>query len=328
MLIDTVELTIKAGNGGNGAATFLRNGMTARGGPDGGNGGNGGNIYFQGSNNINDLKEFRFKKKLAADDGIPGKNRKLYGKNAEDKIIYVPLGTSITDLETEKVYEITDDTTKVLLAKGGKGGRGNFEFRSATNQAPIFSEHGTQGEEKRLLLELKLIADIGFIGFPNAGKSSLLAMLTHAQPKIGDYPFTTLEPNRGMLGKYTLADIPGLIEGASAGKGLGVTFLKHIEKTKLLLHCIDCTTPDPVQAYKIIRKEFGTFNEAMLKKPEIILLTKTDLIEKSELKKLMTKMKKLKKPVLSVSVYDDDSLAVLSKELTAYLEQPNDQISQ
>src|SRR6266571_841797 len=226
MLVDNVTITIKAGDGGNGASTFLRNGMTARGGPDGGNGGNGGNIYFQGSSNINDLKQFRFEKKITAETGIRGKSRKLFGKNAEHMTIFVPLGTRITNLKSGSIHEITDTTTPILLAQGGKGGRGNTEFKSATNQAPDYAESGTLGQKKELLLELRLIADIGLIGLPNAGKSSLLAVLTKATPKIGDYPFTTLEPSVGMLGKYTIADIPGLIEGASTGRGLGVTFLK------------------------------------------------------------------------------------------------------
>ncbi len=327
MLVDNVTLIVKAGDGGDGAATFLRNGMTARGGPDGGNGGNGGNIYFQGSNNLNDLKEFRFKKKIQAENGTNGKNRKLFGKNASHTTILVPLGTIITEIEGNKTYEITNTTTPILLAKGGIGGRGNNEFKSATNQAPLYAEHGTKGQEKTLQLELKLIADIGLIGFPNAGKSSLLAVLTHAHPKIGNYPFTTLEPNRGMLENYTLADIPGLIEGASKGKGLGITFLKHIEKTKLLLHCIDCTTSDPLNAYNTIRTEFGTFNEKMLEKPEIILLTKTDLVSPEELQKTVKKLHKLKKTILSVSVYEEESLNKLKNTLISLMEQPTDQKS-
>lgn len=236
MLIDNVTIQIKAGDGGDGASTFLRNGLTARGGPDGGNGGNGGNVYFQGSNNIRDLKEFRYKKKIQAEDGTPGRNQKMFGKNAPQLTVLVPLGTQITDETAGIVYEITDTTSPYLIALGGLGGRGNVEFKSATNQAPTFAEEGTKGEEKTLHLELKLIADIGLIGLPNAGKSSLLAVLTHANPKVGDYPFTTLEPNIGMLDTYALADIPGLIEGASHGKGLGIAFLKHIEKTKIIVH--------------------------------------------------------------------------------------------
>jgi GTP-binding protein len=314
MLVDKVTLTIKAGNGGNGAATFLRNGMTAKGGPDGGNGGNGGSIFIQGSTNIRDLSEFRFKKKITAEDGVSGKNKRLYGKNAPDTTILVPLGTQITELKTNGVFEVRD-TKPRRFAKGGIGGRGNLEFKSATNQSPMYAEHGTPGHEKVLLLELKLIADIGLIGLPNAGKSSLLAVLTHAHPKIGDYPFTTLEPNLGVLGDKTLADIPGLIEGASEGKGLGINFLKHIEKTKLLLHCIDASDPDPLKTYKVVREEFRHFNEALLEKPEIILLTKTDLVEKKDLEKKIKLFEKKKMKVLSCSVYDDESIKNLIKEL-------------
>ena len=313
MLIDNVTLIIKAGNGGNGAATFLRNGLTSKGGPDGGNGGNGGNIYFQGSNNLNDLREFRFKKKIKAEDGIPGKNRKLFGKNAPHMIIFVPLGTHITDLNTKRTIEIADTTTPVLMARGGKGGRGNDEFKTATNQAPMYAEEGTPGEQKELFLELKLIADIGLIGLPNAGKSSLLAMLTNADPKIGNYPFTTLEPNIGVLGKHTLADIPGLIEGASSGKGLGVTFLKHIEKTKILLHCIDSTDEDAANTYKTVRAEFEKYNTTLLEKPEVILLTKTDLSELEIQRKNRELFEKQGKKVLTCSIYDEESIRKLKK---------------
>jgi GTP-binding protein len=311
MLVDNVKLIIKAGNGGNGKVSFHRN----RGGPDGGNGGNGGNIYFQGSNNINDLHVFRFKKSLTADDGVAGGSNNVYGKNADDMTIYVPLGTRITEEQSGRIYEMTDVNSPVLLALGGTGGRGNTAFKSATMQAPRYAESGTQGQEKKLFLELRLIADIGLIGLPNAGKSSLLAVLTHANPKIGAYPFTTLEPNIGMLDTFTLADIPGLIEGASSGKGLGVTFLKHIEKTKLLLHCIDVTDPDPVKTYEIVRKEFGQHNPELLEKPEIILLTKTDLADEKAIEKSKKLFEKMKKEVLTCSAYDDESLKKLKLEV-------------
>src|SRR3989344_5069001 len=279
MLVDNIGLIIKAGNGGDGAATFLRNETTAKGGPDGGNGGNGGNIYFQGSTNINDHREFRFKKRIEALSGIPGKNKKLFGKNAENLTIYLPLGTRVTDIASGRIIEIIDTTTPILIAKGGKGGRGNTEFKSATNQAPRYAEKGTLGEEKKLFLELRMIADIGLIGLPNAGKSSLLSVLTNATPKIGAYAFTTLEPNIGMFGKHPIADIPGLIEGASSGRGLGATFLKHIEKTKIIVHCIELTEDDAVGRYKTVRREFKKFNASLLEKPEIVLLTKTDLTD-------------------------------------------------
>lgn len=315
MLVDNVGLIIKAGNGGDGAATFLRNESTAKGGPDGGNGGNGGNIYFLGSTNINDLREFRYKKNITADNGIPGKHKKLFGKNAEDLTILLPLGTRITDTASNRVIEITDTVKPVLAAKGGKGGRGNTEFKSATNQAPRYAEKGTLGEEKKLFLELRIIADIGLIGLPNAGKSSLLSVLTNATPKIGAYAFTTLEPNIGMLGKYAIADIPGLIEGASQGKGLGVEFLKHIEKTKVLVHCIDSSDTDPEKTYETVRNEFKQYNISLLDKPEIILLTKTDLSDEKTVKKNVKLLEKKGKKVLTASIYDEKSLEALKQTL-------------
>lgn len=320
MLIDNVEIMVKAGDGGGGASTFLRNGMTARGGPDGGNGGNGGSIYFQGSNNIRDLKMFRFKKKLIADSGIAGKSRKLFGKNAENLTIFVPVGTKITDTLSKESFEILDTNTPILIARGGHGGRGNTEFKTSTNQAPTYAESGIPGEQKTLFLELKIIADIGLIGLPNAGKSSLLALLTHATPKIADYPFTTLEPNIGVMRGNTIADIPGLIEGASNGKGLGISFLKHIEKTKLIVHCIDISHDDIKKDYQTVRSEFEKFNPKLLDKPEIILLTKTDLVDNKELIKSKRIFEKMGKKVLSYSYIDEDSLHNLKKEVEKFLE--------
>ncbi|MEK7534322.1 MAG: GTPase ObgE [Patescibacteria group bacterium] len=314
MLVDNITLHIKAGKGGDGAATFLRNALTAKGGPDGGNGGNGGNIYFQGSTNINDLRQFRFQKKIIAEDGTSGKHKKLFGKNAPHLTIYLPLGTRITDTALGSVIEITDTTTRILLAMGGKGGRGNTEFKSATNQTPRYAEKGTLGEEKKLLLELRLIADVGLIGLPNSGKSSLLSVLTNARPKIGDYPFTTLEPNIGMLGNYPIADIPGLIEGASKGRGLGIAFLKHIEKTKVLVHCIDATDENAEKAYETVRHEFAQYNISLLDKPEIILLTKSDLADEKTIKNNIKILKKKGKKVISSSIYDQKSLDILKNE--------------
>ncbi len=323
MLVDNIGLIIKAGNGGNGAATFLRNEMTAKGGPDGGNGGNGGNIYFQGSTNINDLREFRYKKRITAEDGVPGKHKKLFGKNAEHVTIRLPLGTRATDTASGKIIEIIDTTTTILIARGGKGGRGNVEFKSATNQTPRYAENGGIGEEKKLFLELRMIADVGLIGLPNAGKSSLLAVLTNATPKIGNYPFTTLEPNIGMLSKHPIADIPGLIEGASKGKGLGVEFLKHIEKTKVLVHCIDSSIEDVQKAYSTIRQEFEQYNSSLLDKPEIILLTKTDLADEGQIKKNVKILEKEGKKVLTASIYKPETLRILKLALEKILNQPS-----
>ncbi|RJQ36912.1 GTPase ObgE [Candidatus Microgenomates bacterium] len=311
MLIDNVLITIKAGNGGNGAVTFKRNAQTPKGGPDGGNGGKGGDVYFQGINDITALSIFQFKKALKAQDGVAGGKNNLYGKNAEDLIIKVPLGTYITDLKTNRIYEINNETDKLLLARGGRGGKGNREFRSSTNQTPRYAESGGRGEEKELQLELKLIADVGLIGLPNAGKSSLLSKLTNAHPKIGNYPFTTLEPNLGVMDGTVLADIPGLIEGSSQGKGLGIKFLKHIEKTKILLHCIDSTQDNLLETYNKIRNELGEYNKELLEKPEIILLTKTDLIDKNLLKEKIQVFKKAIMKVTGVSINNEDSLEEL-----------------
>ncbi|HUD44068.1 MAG TPA: Obg family GTPase CgtA [Patescibacteria group bacterium] len=316
MLIDNVTITVKAGNGGNGASTFLHRAGMYKGGPDGGNGGNGGNVYIQGTSDLTALQQFQFKKKLKASDGIAGKRKNLYGRNAQDLIILVPMGTRVTDLSKEKTYEIEKEADKVLIAKGGTGGRGNREFASATNQVPRYAEKGGLGEEKEIQLELRLIADVGFIGLPNAGKSSLLAALTNAHPKIANYPFTTLEPNLGVMPSsknIVLADIPGLIEGASSGKGLGFQFLKHIEKTKVLIHCIDATNEDLVSVYKTVINEFDKYSKELLNKPEVILLTKSDLLTKEEAEEKIEELKKLKKEIYLVSVYEEESVEKVKK---------------
>lgn len=319
MLVDTVTIIIKAGDGGDGAATFLRSARTAKGGPDGGNGGNGGSLYFQGSQNTSDLRQFRYQKKVVAADGIDGKSRKMHGKNASDFTILLPLGTRITDVETDEVWEISDIVTRFLIAQGGKGGRGNTEFKSAINQTPRFGEKGVFGQKRTLLLDLRFIAQVGLIGLPNAGKSSLLSVLTHAKPRIGDYPFTTLEPTIGMMGDHAIADIPGLIEGASTGRGLGIQFLKHIEKTQVLVHCIEITHENLIEAYRIVRTEFEKFNSQLTKKPEIVLLTKADLVDTQKAKHALALFHKQKKLVLAYSIHDENSIAKLKQSLTTLL---------
>lgn len=315
MLVDEVQIFIKAGNGGNGSASFIRNSQTARGGPDGGNGGIGGSIYIQGVNDIDALQTFRYNKKVRAEDGVNGGKNKLFGRNGKDLVIRVPLGTLVQDLSNNTVLEVIDESTKHLIARGGKGGRGNNEFKSATNQAPKFAEKGESGEDKKVKLELKLIADVGLIGLPNAGKSSLLEVLTNAHPKIANYPFTTLEPNLGVMDGLILADIPGLIEGASAGKGLGVRFLKHIERTKILVHCIDVSSNDPYKDYETIRLELKSFSENLLSKKEIILITKADLITKGDIEKFVKLFRKKSKDAKPVSIYDDQSLNELKEKI-------------
>lgn len=315
MLVDEVTIMIRAGAGGNGSAALRRNAQTARGGPDGGNGGNGGNVYFQGIDDISALRQFQFNKKLLAEDGIGGGKNNLYGRNGSDLIVRVPVGTLIKDIETNQFYDIADTTTRHLLAKGGIGGRGNNEFKTSTNQTPKYAEPGTPGIERDLRLKLRLIADVGFIGLPNAGKSSLLTALTNATPKIGNYPFTTLEPSLGMLGTITLADIPGLIEGASSGKGLGTKFLKHVEKTKLLFHCISCENEDVLKTYEIVRNELEQYSTKLPIKKEVILLTKTDLVDNTTLEQKYNQLKKTAMTVLPVSIHDEEKLETLVRTI-------------
>lgn len=313
MLIDDITIHVKAGNGGNGKVSFRRNGQTAKGGPDGGNGGVGGNVYVIGVDDITALRVFRFKKSWKAENGIDGGKQNLYGRKGKDLILSVPVGTHVKDVATNHTIEVARKNEQILIAKGGVGGRGNNEFKSATNQTPRYAEDGEEGEEKELHLQLRMIADIGLIGLPNAGKSSLLQALTNAHPKIGDYPFTTLEPNLGVMNGIVLADIPGLIEGASKGRGLGTSFLKHIEKTKILVHCLDSTSQTLKQDYETVRKEFEEYSQTLVKKKEIVLLTKIDLIDDETLKQQKKEAKTLSKEIYTVSVYDEKSLEVIKK---------------
>ncbi len=315
MLVDNITLKVKAGNGGAGSASLLHNGRTSKGGPDGGNGGAGGNIFFVGSTDVNDLRQFRYTKNIVAKRGGDGARQKKNGRKAEDVSVLIPLGTKVTDVATRAEIEITEVGNPILIARGGRGGRGNVNFKSSVNQTPKTAEKGEPGQERELLLELRLIAEIGLIGLPNAGKSSLLTVLTNAHPAVASYPFTTLDPTVGMLGTHPIADIPGLIAGASRGKGLGIDFLKHIEKTKILLHCIDVTHEDPMGAYKIIREEFKQFDPTLLTKPEYIVLTKTDLADVETIKKVTEIFTKEKMHVFTCSVYDEKSIEMLKQNL-------------
>lgn len=313
MLIDEVQIEVHAGNGGKGAVSFRREKFIPRGGPDGGNGGKGGDVYFVGVADLGALIQFQSKKEIQAEHGHPGTSKKREGAKGTDLLVRIPIGTTITSLKTGKVSEITKVDERILIVKGGADGKGNFELRSSSNQAPMSAQAGKPGESTTLLLNLRFIADVGFIGLPNAGKSSLLNALTNAHAKIGDYPFTTLEPNLGKMDNLILADIPGLIEGAHSGKGLGVRFLKHISKTRLLLHCIDALSEDILTDYKTIRKELEEYDRSLLEKPEIIVLTKSDLIDEKEIKKRVTILKKLKKEIVVCSVLDENQLKKLKK---------------
>lgn len=316
MLIDDVKIKVIAGDGGQGAQTYLGFKKGVKVGANGGDGGRGGNIYFLASNNTFDLSEFQFKKEIKALHGARGISGNHNGSDAENITILVPLGTKVIE-ESGKEIEINDTKSPILIAKGGERGEGSY---SLTRQQKNKDQMDTRGEEKRLRLILSLIADIGLIGLPNAGKSSLLKALTNATPKIGDYPFTTLEPNLGTIGKIIIADIPGLIEGASEGVGLGTKFLKHIEKTKILVHCISAVDDDPLVSYKTVRKEFEKHNPTLLEKEEIILITKKDLVNEKQLKEKVSLLKRENSNILTVSVFDQNSLNVIKNTLLAMVQ--------
>jgi len=284
-LIDRVEIYVKAGEGGNGVVSFRREKFVPLGGPDGGDGGNGGSVYLVGDGSVSTLLSFRYKKRFQAEKGVHGKGKNMYGKRGEDLLIKVPLGTQVR-LKTETgsgvlMADVVEQGQQVLVAKGGKGGRGNTHYATSTNQAPRTAEKGKPGEEKRLLLDLKLIADVGIIGYPNAGKSTLLSAVSKARPKIADYPFTTLEPVLGVVGigygSFVLADIPGIIEGAHDGRGLGLDFLRHIERTKALIHLVDGSSEDPVADFKKVEVELVSYEPSLKDRPRLIAINKIDL---------------------------------------------------
>lgn len=293
MFLDYAKIFVKAGSGGNGAITFRREKYVPKGGPSGGNGGSGGNIIFLADRNLNTLLDFRYKRKYLAGNGENGGSSLKDGKNGADIIIKVPVGTIIKEASDGRVIvDLKSDGMKCIVAKGGKGGRGNANFATPTNQAPRYAEPGKPGEEKEIILELKLIADVGLVGFPNAGKSTLISKISAARPKIADYPFTTLEPNLGIVSykdyqSFTVADIPGIIEGAHEGKGLGLKFLRHIERTKVLLLMIDITSDDYSRDYKILVNELEQYSKLLAKKTKVVAITKADLLDSFELKKKM-----------------------------------------
>jgi GTPase len=312
MLTDEADVILIGGHGGAGKVSF---GAKKYSGPDGGNGGRGGDVYITVSRELTLLNQFSAKTEISAENGQPGGRQKMTGKNGNDLEIILPIGTLITNKETKEEIELLDTTKRFLIAKGGLGGRGNFEFRSSRNTTPKYAQPGLPGEKKKLHLNLKLIADFGLIGLPNAGKSSLLNELTQAHVKVADYPFTTLEANLGVFNGRIIADIPGLIEGASQGKGLGIKFLKHIERVKLLLHCISAESQDVLLDYQTIQKELINYNKNLKAKKEIILITKSDLVSENILENLLNQFKKLKKKVLITSIHDLDSLKKLEAEI-------------
>jgi len=319
--LDQAKIYIKAGNGGSGSASFRREKFIEYGGPDGGDGGNGGSIIFESDRNLNTLIDFRYAQHFKAQHGKPGSKRNRAGAYGKDLILKVPVGTQIYEEDNNTlIYDFTKNKEKYLVASGGKGGLGNVRFKSSTNRAPKKKTNGKIGEEFWIWLQLKVIADIGIIGKPNAGKSSLLAALTRAKPKIANYPFTTINPNLGVTyydGKeLTLADIPGLVEGAHKGIGLGDKFLRHIERCKMLLHLIDISEEDLISVYKKIKFELSTYDKNLVKKKEIIFFNKSDLLEEKEINKKISEFKrKINSKYEVISVYSNKDIKKIKKLL-------------
>jgi len=306
MFVDYALIEVSSGKGGDGAVTFRREKYVPKGGPSGGDGGNGGNVIVKASSNLHTLLDFRYKKHYKADNGDKGGNSLKDGKTGSDIIISVPVGTLIKDAETEKViFDLDIDSKEVILAKGGKGGKGNSKFATPTNQTPRFAEDGKPGEHKKVILELKLIADVGLVGFPNSGKSTLISKISAAKPKIADYPFTTLEPNLGIVRykdyqSFTVADIPGIIEGASQGKGLGHQFLRHIERTRIILFLIEINSENLQNDFDILMSELKSYSPKLIQKKIMVSLSKADLIDSKKIKEIThSKFKGIKeKPII------------------------------
>jgi GTPase len=313
MLIDDVTIQVAAGNGGKGAVAFNKNKMSL--GPTGGSGGKGGNVYFEGVSDLSALKQFRYKKEAQAKNGADGRTQYSDGENGADLVLRVPVGTVVHKEGFTSETEITKIGERVLIATGGIGGRGNFHFRSSRNTSPKQFQGGRPGEAFTARLELKMIADVGLVGLPNAGKSSLLNELTRAKSRVANYPFTTLEPHLGTYYELILADIPGIIEGASGGKGLGTKFLRHIERTKIIFHLVAADSETLTKDYRVIRKELVGYSPALGKKPEYVFLSKSDLINASELKKKLATLKKINKNAVAISVIDSTSLEKVKKIL-------------
>lgn len=331
MFVDQVKVTLRAGKGGNGCVSFRRERGVPRGGPDGGRGGDGGSIYLISDQNLHTLAFFRFHPLNKARRGAHGEGGNRQGKRGEDLHLRVPVGTVVREKDKEDIlFDFVSPDQRCLIVKGGKGGRGNASFASPTHQAPRESEEGQPGEEKEFVLELKLIADVGLVGFPNVGKSTLISKVSAAKPAIADYPFTTLVPNLGVvdvdeLRSFVIADIPGLIEGAHLGHGLGIKFLKHVERTKILVHLIDVspyTGRDPVQDYKTVMKELEAFSSRLVRRHQILVANKIDLLRgnKDELEEVEKLARDEGLPFFSISALKENGLRKLVNEIAGILD--------
>lgn len=316
--VDELEIYAQAGDGGNGVVRWRHEKGKEFSGPAGGDGGNGGDVYLRGVRDLNRLAKYRTDNRFIAESGEDGKGSSKHGKNGEDLYIDVPLGSIVTKEEGGEQYEILTEDESLLILSGGRGGLGNENFKSSRNTTPYQSTKGTKGERSNFSIEVRIIADLGIIGFPNAGKTSLLNEITRAGAKVGDYPFTTLEPNLGVFYGFVLADIPGLIEGASEGKGLGHAFLRHIKRTRMLLHVISAEQEDVVTQYNLIRKELASTPE-LLDKKEVILLSKADMVAHDDLVKKKKELESFGKEVLEVTVYDDNSIKNFQERLSRIL---------
>jgi GTPase len=329
MFLDRVKIRVKAGNGGDGVTAFRREKFVPRGGPSGGDGGVGGSVWMEATEGLNTLLHLRYNPEHKAERGRHGEGSNRSGKDGEDAIVKVPVGTQVFDPETnELLFDFTEPGQRYLAAKGGKGGWGNAHFATPTRRAPRYHYTGRPGEEKELQLELKLIADVGLIGFPNAGKSTLISVISAAKPKIADYPFTTLEPNLGVVDMgdfrtFVVADIPGLIEGASSGAGLGHQFLRHVERTKLILHLVDVSSlegRDPVSDYEIINGELANYDEDLASRPQIVVATKIDALDDPErLDKLENRAKMDRKRFFAISSVTNEGVRDLVNAVSRHL---------
>jgi GTP-binding protein len=333
MFVDHAKIHVKAGDGGDGCLAFRREKYVPRGGPSGGNGGNGGNLYFCATTHLNTLLPFRYRQHFKAGKGGAGSGQNRHGKDGEDLVVEVPVGTQVyNEVHDQLLYDLNENGQTELVAKGGRGGRGNATFATATNQAPRRFESGGSGDAATIILELKILADVGLIGYPNAGKSTLISVMSAARPKIADYPFTTLAPNLGVVSyreyrSFVVADIPGLIEGAHQGSGLGHQFLRHIERTRLLVHLVDVSDSgetDPVHSVETIFKELDLYDELLREKPEIIAASKMDAANPEKVDRLRSYCQEKQLPFESISAVSGEGIEALKDHIVKHLEAEGD----